>query len=733
MNRNRGLVVWIGFLIAFTILLHPGAAPSQGQQAPGRSIGKIKTLGNLIVFELDEGVIPPPHLFDLGKRTLRFTSEKAGYRVENMPVQWDPELGGQIQNPQVTLRNFQFPFSGKTWDSLSVGQLGTISFSAAPGAGAAAPAGRGGGRGSGPSVGRFEELRVAGGRLVNTTPFISAFLKPRMTGPRFVKELADRVVVTWNLTEPVGGIFDFTWMPTVNRFQAVLRQDGSIDLSYDQVSAQDAIVGVYPLVAAGDERPLASVSDPEEPSVPAHLDIRNVKASAIDGLFLRITIETRGPALPEGDPQLVGISYRIYFDVDKPFPTRVDSADADAVWTIRGNAPTGRGGGAAPAYAASGPGIIPGVKIAGNTIAVTGTLPEAFRGADEFALYAEVMGSGTPATAIDQVAPGVVPLSGLRSAEVDLSAINRREGPFPAVYETFHYAGLPRPQDMAATVIGALGDRFDFFVWYSDFRIDNQEAGTPSTGPRGGNVTGTGQRAGRTENYGSAGRLQWMYVQPVYIGSNQGQERSPDGKITGYNYAMSQVAHELHHRWTADATAKIGNETIPLGPTHWARGLQAPAAFPYRRTVEASLMGGGVWQDNFDGTYSQLDDDFYVPATGWSHLDLYLMGLAAPAEVPDFFLLRNLVRAGTDARGHPLYKGDRVKITIDDVIASLGPRQPDAENSQKAFNTGLVAVVMHGAQPSRELIERLNGIGAAYIEFWSTTTGHRSTMTTSPR
>jgi hypothetical protein len=240
-------------------------------------------------------------------------------------------------------------------------------------------------------------------------------------------------------------------------------------------------------------------------------------------------------------------------------------------------------------------------------------------------------------------------------------------------------------------------------------------------------------RQGRPELYGSAGRLQWMYAQPVYIGSNQGQERSPDGKITGYNYAMSQIPHELAHLWAANATAKVGGETIALGPTHWDRGLHVPAAFPYRRIVEASLMGGGVWQDNFDGTYSQLDDNFYVPATGWSPLDLYLMGLAPPSEVPDFFLLRNLVRAGTDARGFPLYKGDRIKITIGDVIASLGPRTPDFEHSQKVFNTGMVVIVMHGAAPSRELIERTNAIREAWIEFWSTTTGHRSVMKTSPR
>jgi hypothetical protein len=373
------------------------------------------------------------------------------------------------------------------------------------------------------------------------------------------------------------------------------------------------------------------------------------------------------------------------------------------------------------------------VKTAGNTISILGTLPKAFKGIGQFALYAEAVDSGTPPSTVDQVLPRVVSLSGLRSPEVDLSAASRRDGSYPVVFESFHFSGLPRAVDMACSVIHALGDNFDFFVWYSDFRVDNQEAGTPSTGPRGVKITGTGMRQGRPELYGSAGRLQWMYAQPVYIGSNQGQERSPDGKITGYNYAMSQIPHELAHLWAANATAKVGGETIALGPTHWDRGLHVPAAFPYRRIVEASLMGGGVWQDNFDGTYSQLDDNFYVPATGWSPLDLYLMGLAPPSEVPDFFLLRNLVRAGTDARGFPLYKGDRIKITIGDVIASLGPRTPDFEHSQKVFNTGMVVIVMHGAAPSRELIERTNAIREAWIEFWSTTTGHRSVMKTSPR
>ena len=144
-------------------------------------------------------------------------------------------------------------------------------------------------------------------------------------------------------------------------------------------------------------------------------------------------------------------------------------------------------------------------------------------------------------------------------------------------------------------------------------------------------------------------------------------------------------------------------------------------------------MGGGVWQDNFDGTFTQLDDDYYVPATGYSYLDLYLMGLISPAEVPDFFILRNLVSAGKDANEHPIFRADRTKVTIQDVIAVEGPRSPDVNHSQRNFNTGMVLVVEHGHVPSQDLVQRTDGIRQRWIDYWEAVTGHRATMTTNPR
>src|SRR4029078_4581890 len=123
--------------------------------------------------------------------------------------------------------------------------------------------------------------------------------------------------------------------------------------------------------------------------------------------------------------------------------------------------------------------------------------------------------SGTPTQAADQGASKSIALSGLRSPAVDLSGLAKNDGPFATAYEGFHWPEIPRAQDVTCSVITALGDKFDFFAMYSDFRVDNPEGGTPSTGPRGGNVSGIGTSTNGLENYCSKGQLQWMFVEPV--------------------------------------------------------------------------------------------------------------------------------------------------------------------------------------------------------------------------
>ncbi|HKW87286.1 MAG TPA: hypothetical protein VJN21_00860 [Candidatus Acidoferrales bacterium] len=737
-------------------------ASAQEREEPGHSIGKVSVLGNLILMELDKDALGHENLFDLSQRTLRFTAGDGGYRVENVPLRWDAQFGNKISEPKVTLHNFTFPFSGNTWDSFSVGVTGSIRFGppAAPsGFFGGAPAGFVPRDFGGVSIERFAQLSEGAGELVNTVPAICVFFKPRMSGDRFVKELDDRVVVTWDVTEPYGNIQDFTWTKTINRFQAVLFKDGAIEMSYKQVAAKDAIIGVYPVVSGGEEKSLATINDGGNSSAPANLDLKSVRLSAKSGLFLEVELETSGPVPSEGDSGIAGISYHVHLSGAKA-GTASASAASGADWVIFGFAPRRANSGARSRYVAFGPGLSRHVDVSGSTLSIQGMLPAGLRGAKEINVSADAFASGSDQP-VSRIPAQAVSVSGIRNPEVHFASLKPNSGPFPVIYEAFHYYALPNDHDLACTVIKALGDKFDFLAYYSDFRVDNQEAGTPSNGPLGSTGAAvTGIAATQTKeglaSYCSAGRFQWAYIQPVYAGAIQMQKYPPadapmgddhditfyqkqiaeisqNGKMPPYLYAMSQIGHEMGHRWAAFVDAKVGDETIPLGPTHWDMGLQAVVPFPYARPTEASIMGGGVWQDNFDGTYTQLDDNYYVPATGYSYLDLYLMGLISPAEVPGFFILRHFVPVGKDADGHRIFKADRTKITIQDVIAAEGPRTPDVEHSQRHFNTGMVLVVQHGMKPSPLLIEETNGIRAQWMKYFSIATGRRASMTANPR
>jgi hypothetical protein len=175
------------------------------------------------------------------------------------------------------------------------------------------PAGDSGQRGAGNglreggiSVDRFAELQEAAPRLINTSPAISVFFKPRMSGKRYLKELGDRAIITWSLTEPVGNIQDMTWTPTVNRFQAVLRKDGTIELSYDDVAAKDAIVGVFPMVTRGVEKEIANIAgaepSPERAAAGSNPAIKSLKLAAVDGLLLKATLRCAGRCGPKAIP-----------------------------------------------------------------------------------------------------------------------------------------------------------------------------------------------------------------------------------------------------------------------------------------------------------------------------------------------------------------------------------------------------------------------------------------------
>ena len=140
-------------------------------------------------------------------------------------------------------------------------------------------------------------------------------------------------------------------------------------------------------------------------------------------------------------------------------------------------------------------------------------------------------------------------------------------------------------------------------------------------------------------------------------------------------------------------------------------------------------MGSGkFWIDNGNGTFTEQQIDFSYDKLPYSYLDLYLMGLLPKDDVPDFLLIQNMAFIGRDSNNDGLYSGDRLDITVDDVIAANGPRVPSFQEAQKDFNLGLIGFVLPGAAPSPMLLERMAGIREAFTEYWSQATGGMSIM-----
>ncbi|HKT23464.1 MAG TPA: hypothetical protein VJR04_02605, partial [Terriglobales bacterium] len=476
----------------------PQLANAQDRQRAGKPIGKVSTDGNLIVLELDDGVLGQEHLFDINGRTLRFSPSANGYRVENLPLEWDSDFGNEISEAEVTLHKFQFPFAGAQWSSFSAGANGSIRFGEPQREGEGARRGLPGSgsfRFGGVSLARFEQLSEAPGTLINSVSGICVFLKLRMSGKGYVKELDDRVLVTWDLTEPWGNIQDFTWTKTVNQFQAALFRDGTIKMSYKELAAKDGVVGVFPIVTNAAEKTIATLTNKQRSGAPGYLDLRKVTAANVGGTFLKINLNTSAAVLKDGDSNLPGIGYRVHF---KPHGRSAaeDSEKSDVVWAVRGFAPRQRNGGGTSRYVAFGPGLSREVKTSGNNISIQGILPPALRDVAQVDVSAEAFAAGDSSTPASHVAAAPLKLSSIRSPEVEFSKLKQGDGPYPIVYESFHYYALPNARDLTCSLIKTLGDKFDFLAYYSDFRVDNQEAGTPSNGPRGGNVTGIGSEQG---------------------------------------------------------------------------------------------------------------------------------------------------------------------------------------------------------------------------------------------
>ena len=218
-----------------------------------------------------------------------------------------------------------------------------------------------------------------------------------------------------------------------------------------------------------------------------------------------------------------------------------------------------------------------------------------------------------------------------------------------------------------------------------------------------------------SRDFGSRGRLRSL----VDMDRLSSYPEDPAQPFLGENNALSVLGQECGHRWLAYLEFRDGatrsQELLGRDEAHWSFFFDS----------DASHMEGNGIEDRGGGVFRTVG-----AVSRYSALDQYAMGLRAPSEVPPMFLVTSVTSGGSkeDApRTGVEIRGTRKDVRIEDVVAVMGARRPDAASAPKTFRQAWVYLVAQTRETSSELnkVERMR---AAWERFFSDSTSGRGTM-----
>ncbi|HUP24048.1 MAG TPA: CARDB domain-containing protein [Thermoanaerobaculia bacterium] len=285
--------------------------------------------------------------------------------------------------------------------------------------------------------------------------------------------------------------------------------------------------------------------------------------------------------------------------------------------------------------------------------------------------------------------------------------------------------GTAARQEVARALYEATPDDFDFLAALTTF--DYQLDADPSDGVEAigryldvrNDTSGLGlELFDHSADYGSASRLQGF----IDLGPMQSLEVDPHRP--GFDGVLRVLAHELMHRWGVHvrfrgADGAASTELLGHQGVHW---------HPLADTSRGTLMYGNHWQDLGDGRFrAGLPRDAFHP------FDLYLAGFVEPEEVPPLRLLRTSdPTPGWIPRSGLELQAEAIEVSIDDVIAVEGPRDPPASSAQRRFRLGFVLVTRPGDDVTESQVAAIERMGRELETRWSILTGGRSVIHAAP-
>ena len=317
---------------------------------------------------------------------------------------------------------------------------------------------------------------------------------------------------------------------------------------------------------------------------------------------------------------------------------------------------------------------------------------------------------------------------------VDYSDNLPLEGTTGAIAEVFVDLPTVNLQNVAREFYRTHGDDFDSLVLFTNFESNLDLVGVLAFAINVQNdVLGIGNpnrseifpQFDHTSEYGSQGRLRsFLTMKNLKVWEDDPLENT-FGPATS---TLSVLAHEFGHTWLAFIDPPV---LLTRDRAHWNFFLH----------TSGSLLGGNDIQDNEDGSFITL-----APKDIYSPLDLYLMGLLKPEDVPPTFLVTNPhdldlpppydQQTITSDQLQSIYslgdvgfRGDKQEVRIEDIIAVNGARIPDAESSQKDFRTAFILLAMGEEGPTTDEIDQVEAVRLYWPPFFHRAANNLATVT----
>ena len=704
------------------------ALTAAAQRAAGSD--GMTVFGKVTALPVGEVLRRPANFFDLEGKTVTFTPDGAGgYAVRIDPLTWvetsaatsrsldlrelpvepphgfshdrfQPKSIGAFSEADAGVDlPFEFPFAGRSWTRVYANVNGNVSFAAPetvhweqrePWS-----------SGTMRSVAAAVDSRSAAGQEAMIAALWAVYGKTAIS----VDVSPARAAITWDAVritprnhhyEPAGP----------NVFQVRLYPSGVIELAYRTVPERDGIVGLFHGTRARG-RVLSAANDASgdvNRGPNATVDI--ISAELVDNGSTVIASMTMADDIPDsGD-----LSYRVYLDGDCMVGLRVEVTGRRPTWSC-GERPRTVG------YAVQGPTleIYVSKTLLLERRAVSWTMRAIWWGPGETewdSFYGEPVN-------IDE-------------SDHDLSSLT--ETVDGNLFEVFHYPAITKNKEKVfSSIYGRVSADDELAAVFTDFRFDDLFNTGSATGRVNAPIQGIGDGYADPDegsDYGSDSLL--SALDSRFIGGPRFKVSGVEDawEFHGHSYGVRHVAHELVHGWAAGlrfrdlATGRIEDLTDDSCSCHWSEWLHVPERYPVwsgfanEPYSTGSIMGGGVWQDNGDGTFTEQDTG-YPRAMGLSDLDLYAMGMIPPEEVRPTFLLRDAVETGT--RG--IFRATKVPVRIEDIVAAMGPRVPSSSEQRKEFRLGVYLLHEDGRVPRAEWLARTQSVMEIVVKYFTLATG----------